>query len=74
MAKCVILGSPKERQAYDLGVKAFHDGKKAVPALDQNLLPLLKGNKVGEGLPVIKAWANGWHTANLAAPVPGGKA
>ncbi len=54
------------REAARLGEKAFNEGRGAVPALDPNLRPLLKGN---ECLPVIVAWSNAWHKANLDAPV-----
>ena len=56
--------------AYNLGVQAFKTGKKAVPAQDDKFLETcLTGCKVGEGLPYIKAWSEGWHETNLAEPI-----
>lgn len=52
-------------KAYALGKKAFHDGKKRVPAWDSRLMVLLKGKKVGEGTPIMESWAKGWDTENL---------
>lgn len=52
-------------RAADLGRKAFFEGKKSVPAHDKDLMELMRGNKVGEGIAVLDAWANAWHRANL---------
>ncbi|CVK18440.1 hypothetical protein [Sporomusa sphaeroides] len=57
----------KECQAFNLGLIAFGNGKKAIPALDKDLLGLLQGNKVGEGLPIIKSWIAGYNSANILA-------
>jgi hypothetical protein len=57
----------KKTDAFLLGVIAFSNGKKAIPAHDNDLLKLLTGNKVGEGLPILKSWEKGWHSANLLA-------
>lgn len=57
----------KNCEAFLLGIIAFGDGKKAIPAMDKDLMGLLQGNKVGEGLPVIKSWISGWHSANIIA-------
>ncbi|WP_075758149.1 hypothetical protein [Sporomusa sphaeroides] len=57
----------KKCRAFNFGVIAFGDGKKAIPVLDKDLLELLRGNKVGEGLPIIKSWLAGWHSANILA-------
>lgn len=61
----------RTQKAAELGKEAFDKGLKAVPALDKNLAPLLKGLQVCEGLPILKAWNKGFHAANAAAPVPG---
>ena len=61
----------KVEKARELGRLAFERGAKSIPALDPELLKLLEGNKLGEGLPILEAWTNGWHKANLAVPVPG---
>lgn len=52
-----------------LGTIAFNEGKKRIPAMDKNLEPLLSGNQIGEGIPVLKAWLESWDAANLALPV-----
>lgn len=61
----------KIEQARELGRQAFHAGKKAIPAHDANLQPLLEGHRPGSGgsLPFLRAWNEGWHQANLAEPV-----
>lgn len=52
--------------AYNLGVEAFRNGQLCVPALDKELADKCLINcKVGEGLPYLKEWLNGWHDANL---------
>lgn len=58
----------KEREIlYNLGVTAFKNGLPAIPANDKELMKkYIKGCQVGEGLPYIKAWVKGWHSANLA--------
>lgn len=50
-----------------LGTLAFKAGKPRIPALDKDLLALLAGHKVGEGIPVLNAWLRNWDLANLAA-------
>lgn len=55
--------------AQVFGQQAFVNGKAAVPAQDKNVMDLLKGNKVGEGAPVLKAWLTGWHEANACADI-----
>ncbi len=52
--------------SFQLGQKAFHDGKKAMAAHDPEFLnKVITGLKVGESLPYIKEWNRGWHTENL---------
>lgn len=53
------------KQAYDLGVKAFRAGQRAIPAQDRDLLDMLKGEQIGEGVPLLKSWLKGWTTENL---------
>jgi hypothetical protein len=58
-----------ERQvltAAILGTIAFNEGRNSVPCLDPALIALLKGNKVGESIAVLKAWTHSWDAANLA--------
>jgi hypothetical protein len=54
--------------AEQAGRQAFADGKVCTPALDANLMAILKGHGNGV-LPLIEAWLKGWTAANLAAPV-----
>jgi len=52
--------------AYSLGVQAFKEDKKRIPAFDKNLLEnCLKDCQVGEGKPYLKEWLLGWDHANL---------
>lgn len=56
----------KIKQAKGLGAKAFWDGKKCVPAHDQEFMKLLEGMKVGEGASdIAQSWLDGWHRENL---------
>ena len=55
----------KTATALTLGQTAFSNGKPCIPALDPDLRTLLTDVKVGDGLPILKAWTKGWHTANL---------
>lgn len=50
-----------ETQAYALGREAMREGMLEVPAHDANLWPLLSGLAVGEGLPVLQAWVDGFR-------------
>lgn len=59
----------KAAVAFDLGRSAFLAGKTCAPALDPQLLALLAGNRLGEGLGTLKAWSQGWHSENAAAEV-----
>jgi len=52
-----------------LGAKAFADGKPATPALNADIDPLLADLKVGEGIPILKAYTDAWMAANIAAPI-----
>jgi hypothetical protein len=65
-AKKIHELAARVQQAALLGEKAFKDGRSHIPALDPDLQPLLKGN---DCMPVLKAWADAWHKANLDAPV-----
>ena len=56
----------KKDIAYSLGVTAFKNGLKCIPAGDKDLMEnCIKGCQVGEGIPYFKAWLKGWHDANL---------
>ncbi len=57
-------------RAGELGKKAFHAGKKAVPAQDSELMKLLEGLQVGQrGNEIMEAWSNAWHKENSNAPI-----
>ena len=49
-----------------LGTLAFKEGRKCVPCLDPEMLKLLEGSKVGEGIEPLKRWIRGWTLANMA--------
>jgi len=56
--------------ARALGRHAFARGVTCTPHLDLiNLTHLLRGREVGEGIPVLEAWIQGWTRANLDAPI-----
>ncbi|WP_139926365.1 hypothetical protein [Hymenobacter sp. DG01] len=52
---------PFTQQAYALGREAQQGGMMEVPAQDANLWPLLQGLQVGQGLPVLQAWQQGYR-------------
>lgn len=54
----------------ELGKKAFADGKKPAPAQNAEFMKLMEGKKMGDNLHLFDAYIKGWHSANLAAPVP----
>lgn len=58
----------KHTKAYKMGKQAYAAGKTAVPVLDKNFMDFLaesRGQPVGYSIPMLKAWAKGWHEANL---------
>jgi len=59
-------------EAYRLGTKAFHDGKRRVPLYDNDLMLMLDlNNQPGESdnLAMLSAWNKGWDKANLSEPM-----
>lgn len=60
-------GDPESSRdrAYRLGVNAFQAGAKRVPAFDRQILTMLEGKKVGEGVEILDAWLKGWDDVNL---------
>ena len=61
-----IMSNLLKDVSYGLGVKAFKDGKKRIPAMDKLLLEnCLTGCKIGESIPYLKAWLKGWDYENL---------
>lgn len=55
----------QREKAYNFGVEAFNRGERCVPAHDKEFLKILEGLKVGEGIPLLKAWNKGWTDKNL---------
>jgi len=59
-------------QAHEMGKQAFLNGKKCIPCQDKNVMTLI-GTMGGDDFratsTVLSAWHEGWHQANLAAPV-----
>lgn len=56
----------KKGIAYDYGIKAFKRGLKAIPCMDNNFLSdVISGCKVGESIPYLEEWLQGWTDANL---------
>ena len=55
----------KVNKAAAAGLKAFADGRKAVPCLDPALIALLDD---GDALVMLDAWISAWHSANARAP------
>lgn len=51
--------------AFLLGVRAFHAGKKCIPAFDKTLMDTFTAFKVGQAKPYLMAWQKGWTNANL---------
>ena len=56
-------------KAEKLGEKAFLKGTKRQPTLDNDMMKLLKGDKIGESSNKLDAWLRGWDNANIKAEV-----
>ncbi len=54
-------------KAYNFGAQAFRDGKKAVPALDENFMnEIFRDIKPGEESPrYVNNWVRGWMEESL---------
>lgn len=55
-----------------LGTIAFNNGKAATPALDADLMNVIaqhENKEIGASIPIMKAWINSWHAANLAKAI-----
>ena len=65
--KTAKVDSKVLEKARELGQKAFHKGIKSVPALDKDLLELIRveSKEMGQSIPIMKAWAAAWHKENL---------
>jgi hypothetical protein len=53
--------------ARAFGKKAFHDGKKRIPAHDAELMKLIgeTSTGIGSSLPLLNAWLKAWDVENL---------
>jgi len=57
-------------RAFALGQAGFAAGKKAA-CQDAELMSMIPPNSgIGTGIPLYTAWNKGFHSANLAAPIP----
>jgi len=61
-------------RAAVLGTAAFKNGIKCAPCLDNELMNMLKGRKIGEtpqgeakSIKLMKVWTENWTLANFAA-------
>lgn len=65
-----LNGKQIEEYAVKMGILAFENGINA-PALDKNLVIMLKGKKVGDKMTLraMRAWQKGWTIANLRNPM-----
>ena len=62
----IEMNEHNEYIAYSLGVTAFKNNLKRIPASDSDYLETcIKGLAVGEGIKFHKAWLKGWDFANL---------
>jgi hypothetical protein len=52
--------------AETFGMIHFAKGGDCIPCQCKNFNDLIKGLKVGESIPVLKAFIRGWTKANLA--------
>ena len=59
----------EKKSPFEYGKAAFLAGKVCTPAKDAEFLAahIQGNNEIGAGLPALKEWLRGWHTANLAA-------
>lgn len=50
-------------KSFDYGVKAYNNGMKRIPAMDEEfLMDCIANCLVGEGINMIKAWLKGWQS------------
>lgn len=61
-----------EFAAAVLGTKAFHEGRKSIPAQDNELLQLIAQNpnkEIGSSISLLTAWSIAWHLSNRFSEV-----
>lgn len=63
-----VISSPVQLSPYELGRRAAEQGMKCVPAWDKDLMATL-GGSVGDGVPAMREWMNGWHEVNAQREV-----
>lgn len=63
-------------KAKNLGIKAFHNGARCSPYLDQKLMNMFKDRKIGKTpineastVDLLTEWQKHWTIENLVAPV-----
>jgi hypothetical protein len=62
--------SALEQEAARLGKEAFLAGDSSTPVKSLPFWMFLHAHADEPFLPLLKAWTNAWHKANLEAPVP----
>jgi len=62
----------KLSRAKELGKEAFEKGLAGVAAWDAEFMKLISTScEIGESIPLLRAWNEGWHKANLASSTVG---
>lgn len=56
------------KKAEQLGRTAYHNGKMRVPYHDNDMMNMLVGGQIGDGIAPMTAWLYGWDDENLKAP------
>ena len=71
MSNAINVQETIQETGYELGVKAFNEGKTATPAHDDNCIAYLaEVAAAGESiLLALDGWTRGWHQANINAPL-----
>lgn len=50
--------------AFELGKKAWNEGKKRAPAQNNDIIKMLEGKQDGQSLPILDAFIRGWDSQN----------
>lgn len=66
--KTTTLNKSQIEAAKILGIADFNNGVKCIPAVSKSCMGLIEVNQhiKGATVKIMKAWAKGWHTANLS--------
>jgi len=64
-----MKNTQKIQKASELGTKAFNEGRKSIPAWDNDLRDLQKSLPMGDVLTIklLQAWIRAWHSANASS-------